>query len=67
MYSETASKFEAAVRELIDHYGGELGLSCGEAIGILEIVQFDLLCGTLEDEEEDESEAWKKGKEESDE
>lgn len=61
MPNVTAEQFESVVRNCIEYFRGEFGITRAEAIGVLDILKFELLCETLEDEDEDESEAWKKG------
>lgn len=61
MYSETAGKFETDIRGRIEYFCSEFGISVGEVIGVLEILKIELVLGALDDEDEDESEAWKKG------
>ena len=59
MHSETADKFESDIRERIEYFRTEFHLSYGEAVGILEILKFELLTEMLDDEEGDDSEDWK--------
>ncbi len=61
MHSETADKFESDIRERIEYFRKEFDLSYREAIGVLEIVKFELLSEMLDDD--DEAEDWKKGDE----